>query len=333
LSRVSIILIVIFVTGGLMWPATPATAAGRTWTVTAGGATKDFGVSANAFYPHKIEVAVGDRVLWKFAGFHNVAFLGGAPLPPLTVQESDRTYFNPKVFFRVGGKTYDGAGYRGSGTPPEDPAAFARLRYALTFTSPGTYHYVCGVHGPGMGGTVIVKDRASGSPAAADAQRTREQAATIKAGQAAWAAWKTERSGNTVIVPLIGDLATGYSILRFSREPLVVSRGTTITWVMRNPFEIHTVTFTSGQRPPEFAIPQPQAQGPPKLLVNPKVAAPTPHRNYLGTGYVNSGILFPAGMPGNLPTSYSLTFSKPGRYEYWCVIHAPEGMKGVVIVK
>lgn len=302
-------------------------------TVIAGGTTKDYGVWSNAFNPRKIEVATGDTVVWKFAGFHTVTFLGGTQFPSLTVPEGDRTYFNPRVFFPVGGRTYDGTGYHNSGTPPENSAAFAKLTYALTFTKPGTYQYVCVVHGPGMGGTVVVKDRVSGSPSATAAQSGREQAATLKTGQAALAAWKTERQGATVVVPLVGNLRSGYSLLRFSRHPLVVARGTTVTWTMRDPFEIHTVTFTGGQKPPEFVLPQPQAQGPPKLLLNPKVATPTAQKTYDGKGYANSGILFPAGAPGNLPHSYSLTFTKPGRYEYWCVVHAPEGMKGVIVVK
>jgi plastocyanin len=34
------------------------------------------------------------------------------------------------------------------------------------------------------------------------------------------------------------------------------------------------------------------------------------------------------------PTSYSLTFTRPGRYEYVCVVHMPiEGMKGTIIVR
>lgn len=316
-----------------MLPAATARAAGQTWTVVAGGATKDFSIWSNAFHPRKAEIAVGDTVVWKYEGFHTVTFLGGEAFPPLTVQEGDRTYFNPRVFFPVGNNTYDGTGYHNSGTPPEDLAAFKTLTYRLTFTKPGTYHYVCVVHGPGMGGTIIVAARGAGSPAAAGAQSRREQTATIKAGQAAWAGWKTERQGSAVTVPLIGDLRTGYSSLRFSRSPLVVSRGTTVTWVMRDPFEIHTVTFTSGQKPPQFVIPEPQAQGPPKLLVNPKAAIPTPETTYAGKGYRNSGILFPAGAPGNPPHSYSLTFTTPGRYEYWCIVHVPEGMKGVIIVR
>ncbi len=82
---------------------------------------------------------------------------------------------------------------------------------------------------------------------------------------------------------------------------------------------------------PPFVIPQMQAGGPPRLLLNPKVAAPTPHREYAGSGYVNSGILVPLGAPG--PRTYRLRFDRPGTYTYCCPIHAPLGMKGVVVVR
>lgn len=164
-----------------------------------------------------------------------------------------------------------------------------------------------------MGGVVNVRERATSTPAAVLRQARAEQAATIKTGVAAAAALKVERKGNTVTVPLVGDLKRGYTSLRFTPAPLTVARGTTVTWIMRDPFEIHTATFTSGQKPPDFIIFEPQGQGPPKLQMNAKAAAPTTTKTYAGAGYVNSGILFPPGLPGNPPTSYSLTFTRPGR--------------------
>lgn len=310
--------------------AVPAAGAKRIWKVIAGGGTRDLAVVSNAFHPRTVEIAVGDTITWQFQGFHNVAFLGGGPIPPTEVQEGGKTYFNPQVLFPAGGPTYEGTGYRNSGVPADPSKPFS---YSLTFTKPGTYRYVCVIHGPAMGGTVLVKSRAGGSPAAVTRRGRQEQAATISAGESLWKKLSVERSGGAYVVPMPGDARTGFSLLRFTRDPLVVPLGATVTWVMRDPFEIHTVTFTSGQKPPEFVLVQPQAQGPPKFQVNPKAAAPTPHKAYDGTGYVNSGILFPAGTPSNLPKSYTLTFLRAGWYEYWCLVHVAEGMKGVIIVK
>ncbi len=306
-------------------PSPPAFGAARTWTVVAGGTNRDFSVWSNAFHPRNIEIATGDTVVWKFAGVHNVAFLGGDKSPALFVADGDRLSLNPTG-------CVPGTGYHNSGMPQDNPALWAQHSYTLTFTKPGTYDYVCVVHGPGMGGTVEVKDRVSGAPTSAAAQGAREQAALLRAGTAALAAWKPT-TGSTVAAPMVGNIASGYSLLRFSRLPLIVTRGETVTWTMQDPFEIHTVTFTSGQKPPDFVLVQPQPKGPPRLMLTPKAVAVTPQQTYDGKGYVNSGLLFSTSTPGNVRRSYSLTFTTPGRYEYWCIVHVPEGMKGVIIVR
>jgi hypothetical protein len=51
-----------------------------------------------------------------------------------------------------------------------------------------------------------------------------------------------------------------------------------------------------------------------------------------GLRYYNSGVLVPAPAPAG-PHLYSVTFTKPGTYTYWCVVHVPEGMKGTAIVQ
>ncbi len=312
-----------------------AGAQGRTWTVIVGGMTQDGSVWSNAFYPRVVDITVGDVVEWQFAGFHNVAFAGGGQLPPLVVMEGKAAYLNPPVAFPAGPAEYDGQGYRNSGVPPEDLKAWPRFRYRLRFTKPGTYLYSCIVHGPAMSGVVRVHPqgtRLPRDPAAVVRQARQEQRATLQAGERALARLRPEvRANGEVRVNLVGDAQRGYSLMRYTRTPLVIRRGTTVTWEMRDPFEIHTVTFVGNEKVPAFVIPQPQPSGPPKLLLNPRVAAPTPHKTYGGSGYVNSGILHPVGAPG--PHTYSLRFTQRGTYTYWCPIHALLGMKGVVVVR
>ena len=140
------------------------------------------------------------------------------------------------------------------------------------------------------------------------------------------------RSGSNVTLRLVGNHADRYSILRFSREPLVISAGTTVTWIVNDPFEIHTVTF-NGDKHLQLIIPEPQPNGPPKLELNATVLTPTVRKTFDGTGYANSGLLFPAGNPAHLPSSFSLKFTKPGRYDYWCLVHKDAGQHGIIIVK
>jgi plastocyanin len=184
-----------------------------------------------------------------------------------------------------------------------------------------------------MRGVVIIKERVDGTPTAALKRGRAEQAASLAAGQARLARLEPERQGNTVVLPLVGDTAQRYSILRFGRGPLTIKRGTTVTWAMRDPFEIHTVTFSNGEKPPEFVVPEPQQSGPPKVLLNPKAVTPTAVSRYDGGGYVNSGMLFPPGNAGHMSSSFSLTFMKPGRYEYWCLVHAETGQRATIIVE
>jgi plastocyanin len=138
----------------------------------------------------------------------------------------------------------------------------------------------------------------------------------------------------TVTVPMIGDMRAHWSVLRFTRTPLTIARGTTVVWDMRDVQEIHAVTFPGGEAgASNFIVPQPQPNGPPRLLMNPQVVNSTPGTQFQSGRLISSGILFAPGTPGNPPASYRLTFTKPGRFSYVCAIHAPQGMWGTIIVK
>ena len=309
--------------------AMPASGAKRTWTAIAGGGTQDQSIILNAFYPRTLEIAAGDTVTWQVVGFHNIAFPGGQQMPRLEMMDGDKVFIDPRVIAPAGGATFNGMGYHNSGLPPDPSKPFS---YSLTFTKAGTYTYACIVHGPGMSGKIIV-GKAKSSPAAVAQRAKQEMGAALQAGQGAWKKFVTTKKGNEVVVPLMGNLRSGYSIFRFTPQPLRVAVGTTVTWTMQDPFEIHTVTFTSGQKPPAFEMVQPQAQGPPKVQLNPVALSPAGGKTYEGTGFVNSGVLYPPEAPANLPKSYSLTFAKAGTYEYWCLVHVPNGMKGTIIVQ
>ena len=305
-------------------------AATMLWTVIVGGQTPDVSVYANGFYPREITVHTGDTVTWQFAGYHNVTFLSGATPPPLAVKEGDNYYGNPLSFFPAGTSTYDGSGFHGSGVPPSDKP----FSYSLTFTKAGRYEYSCTLH-PGMTGIVnVVNGPVSETPEAALARGRAEQAASLAAGTKAYANLNPQVTGSHVTVPLIGSRDDRFSLLRFTHDPLVIAVGTTVTWTIQDPFEVHTVTFTDNNgHLPEFFVPQMQANGPPKILFNGIALTPTTRTTYDGTGWVNSGLLAAPGSPGHSPSSFSLTFTKPGRYVYWCLVHDHEGQEGVVIVK
>jgi len=134
MQRVLVAIVVALAVTALV-PVVPVHAA-QTWTVLAGGGTKDAAIIANAFYPRTLEVGVGDTVSWKFLGFHNVAFFGGGAPVPLVVEEGKQMYINAQVMLPMGGRTYDGMGYHNSGAPPEDPAGMMKFGMILR-TGPG----------------------------------------------------------------------------------------------------------------------------------------------------------------------------------------------------
>lgn len=121
----------------------------------------------------------------------------------------------------------------------------------------------------------------------------------------------------------------------FFPERITVRVGETVTW-RQNSDEIHTVTFTGGAPLPGFEIPVPDG-GPGELMINPQLAFPTrmpgaPVETYAGTTFVSSGILSPQPAAPDTPPNdtFSVTFTEPGIYEYYCAIH-PE-MRGIVEV-
>ncbi len=306
-----------------------ARSAATNWTVLVGGQTPDVSVYANGFFPRELTIHTGDTVVFQFAGFHNVTFLSGAAPPPLAIKDGSGYDGNPQVFFPAGSSTYDGTGFHNSGVPPGDKP----FSYSLTFTKAGRYEYACTLH-PGMTGIIDVVDGAvAETPDAAIARGKAERAATLAAGMKAYDGTTPQTSGSNVVVTLLGSSRDRYSVLRFTRDPLVVPAGTIVTWRVNDPFEVHTVTFPSGAQLPQFISAQPQPGGLPKIILSTAALTPTSATTYDGTGWINSGLLGAPGAPSHAPSSFSLTFTKPGRYVYWCLVHDEAHQEGVIIVK
>jgi plastocyanin len=305
-----------------------------TWKVAIGGETPDHGVQAQIFAPGTITIDAGDTVTWTMAaGFdHTVTFLSGGRLPDLAIPENGgKLLFNPLIALPQGLTTYAGKGVAGSGI------LMAREKsYSLTFTKPGSYAYLCLLH-PGMTGTVIVQPTGSPLPmnqAAYDKKGAQQVAAALEKGRALLASTKLTMSkgpkGTVYISPMAGSLAAHASVIRFAPETITVKAGDTVRWVMKDPIELHTVTFSGADQPPDFLLPEPQPKGPPRLYFNSKVAFPGGGATHKGSGYYNSGFM---NLGPRAAKTYSVTFTKPGTYTYWCPVHVPQGMKGTVVVQ
>ena len=126
------------------------------------------------FAPTNLTIKAGDTVMWKQNSAmtpHTVTLLPDQGAPALTVVEPQgngppTVKLNPAILAPAGGTSYAGSGYYNSGflLPLMDPTPAPR-DYALTFTAPGTYTYVCMLHvGMGMVGTITVLGTAPGMP-------------------------------------------------------------------------------------------------------------------------------------------------------------------------
>ena len=139
----------------------------------------------------------------------------------------------------------------------------------------------------------------------------------------------------------------------FFPQTIRIRVGDTVTWkFIGDPTHRHTATLVGGPFPgpkdavaggapgevmPARWIPVPGG-APADRMRNPVFAAPTrragaPVETYDGTTYVNSGEMSTrprlADMPKN--DTFSVTFTKPGTYQYFCLFHRPH-MVGTIEV-
>jgi len=305
----------------------------------------------DAFFPSATQIHVGDSVSFAINGFHTVSFLAPGSPPPLIIPSSTlvegkldaegkpfwfngqpNQVINPVVAAPAGGTTYTGSGYLNSGLPaPGGPPP----PFVVTFTKAGTYSYYCLVH-PGMKGIVRVLGPGFKVPTVTqDHKRANVQATATLIEARALA--KIHPAAHTVLAG--HDNKGNVAWLRFFPETLKIKAGTTVTFKVDSPREVHTITIGpvayTKQIEETFTTPVTNLKGPPTLLVNPLAAYPSdppPLPPYTGAnhgnGFTNSGIL---GIGGPLHPSVQVTFTKPGIYKFECVIHA--NMDGTIVVK
>ncbi len=282
----------------------------QSWAVSAGSSSGNEALQALQFYPSSITIDAGDIVVWTSptAEVHSISIPvpGGTP-PPAT---------SPTAASPVGGSTYDGSAYVSSGF------IAGGAKYALKFTTPGTYTYYSIPQGF-VSGTIVVQKAGtpypqsqSGYLAAATAALTTD----LNAAKAAVATIPYTAGSNQIAagVSPTGATPANSAVMRYMNDATVgdnlnvtVKVGTTLTFTNRSNNVPHTVTFPAlGQSPPEGPPFQPAAGG----------------TSYDGKSLVNSGVIPPGG-------TFNLTFTAPGTFKYYCLFHDDdEGMVGSVTV-
>lgn len=119
----------------------------------------------------------------------------------------------------------------------------------------------------------------------------------------------------------VGD--DDYAANIFIPNRLQVYVGDTVTWHNGGKIEPHDMVFGSKAALDDlFAhrmVVIPAKAGPPTVAFNPAFAYPTAGTSYDGTGIANSGLLLAKGEGPQ--RTWSLTFTRPGTYRYYCLIH------------
>lgn len=328
----------------------PAAAGAATKTVSAGTPPKGLlpGLPPtafdNAFYPKRTTIKAGDSVRFDVLGFHNVlsvpkgkdapAFVVPGPLAS-GVKDAAGTDFwfngqpifgpNPAVFGPSGDKVIDGKQFDGSGVGLEGPVS-----WKVKFPKKGTYTLICSIH-PGMKTTITVKPKSATVPSKGqDARRVKKQIKLATKLAKKLDAFKGPKGAAVQA----GSDEKGVANLAFYPAAKTVKVGTPVTFRMsKTSTEIHNVAFGPDAYIAELAKNFFGPTGIDPTTLYPSDAPGTPlvydGANH-GNGYLNTGVL-DVDKSTPMPASQTVSFSKPGTYDYFCIVHGAE-MKGKITV-
>jgi plastocyanin len=315
-------------------------------------------IDINDFFPHGVTIHVGDKVRFVPTGFHSVDLprKGKKPLPLISptgtlvsgqVDAANQPFwfngklpnvaFTPALLKSGFGKTfkYNGRKAVRSGAPLGPPKPLT-----IKFTKAGTYTYYCNIHA-GMKGVVRVVRRGRRIPARQGAKRLLKAQIKRDVKQARSLVAKTSVPANTLDV---GASAGRSHVEYYGMLPgnLSVKAGTTLTFRMGPKVtDVHTAAF--GLDDPGAQPPVPgylttlsktfEGVGPfdPRAVwgSDPPTATATLSPKTHGNGFWNTGVMDTV-KGGPLPASGKVTFSTPGTYHYYCLIHT--NMKGTITV-
>jgi len=218
----------------------------------------------------------------------------------------------------AGAPEFTGKGFWNSGVimptplPPEAGPKTTTVKLADE-VAPGKYTVTCLLH-PHMehGVTVVGSDAERQSPAEVAATADKELG-ELKAQATSLAIPPAGPTANGA------DVSSGWSnklvaINRFHPQSVTIKVGQTVTWRVDSDWMPHTVSF----QPPFQSPAEPDALKPSGVKSGGKFAG----------GESHSGIFGPP--PDGLVNTFTLTFTKTGKYSYGCLLHP--GMSGTVEV-
>jgi plastocyanin len=315
------------------------------------------GATLNQFLPRAIKIHAGDKIRFSTLAFHTVTYLGPANAgPPIMPDPSGGKYSGIKDasgssfwFEGLPKFIYDLTTFGPVGSPAvtrgaEHSAGVVAASDSgpgsatLSFPKTGTYKLICLLH-PGMTQTVTVRAKKAKADTKV-AVRTR----IARESTAAWARAKTAAAASVPARTVFAGVDSGQTaLLSFLPSTLTVPAGTTVNFVNMSPTEIHNEAFGPQEWVLSFLTqtdllplgpPGTPNQASPALIYGsePPGAYVLNGSNH-GNGFLAPGLTDdqPGDPPNGLPQTDSVTFTKPGTYHYFCMIHGPD-MSGDVIV-
>lgn len=293
--------------------AARASTGSHTWTVRVGAQTSDGAIQTMNYGPRKIWIDKGDTIRWvaKSKEIHTVSFINAKH--PDSGYSPAVAYMNTRTPQR---SIHHPGQFRNSGIldlTSDGPGAQYRS-YSLRFTGVGTYRYICYVHGGRMmHGTVVVRRAGMPYPHTQAWYKLRSAAADNRLIDHGLNLWDSALGSATAHHIYVGASDGRAMVMRYIGGNVTIRAGESITFDMgKNMIPVpHTVTFG----------PAPAGLAP---VGNPAA--------WNGTGTLSSGILLPPGFGPPGGSTYTVTFTTPGVYGYYCLLHAGMGMAATITV-
>lgn len=357
--------------------AAPVPAPPKVFDVQIDARASSFSLAASVFFPHEIAVHAGDTVRFTAVDrgeVHTVTFgklvdaaletlakvppsaprptLESLGLPPVLIGEPPsslgRTATSPCFVDSrptpgpdgcrpeqqvqpdlTGSQTLFNSGYLAGGE------IFA-VRLAASMR-PGTYGFICLLHGPEMSGRIVVEEnsRPVASPSEVVARGTEELDLIVRRLVPLVDAAVRDVPNATIFAGISAPSIAHTQATVFRPAELTVRRGEPVTWTITG---VHTITFNA----PQDAVGLVVRASDRSWALNPRLLAaeqsPDPTAGgqggprviesgvWNGRGFRNSGLI--NADPG--PRIYRVLFGEPGTYSYKCLLH-PD-MEGTVKV-